>query len=74
MAVEISTEPRFQAGPARPLFDDPDAALGGHDWRTGGNHYAVSSDGKRLLVLEPTNAVLETPLTVVVNWTAGLKK
>jgi eukaryotic-like serine/threonine-protein kinase len=74
MAVEISTEPRFQAGPARVLFDDPDAALGGHDWRTGGNHYAVSADGKRLLVLEPTNAVLETPLTVVVNWTAGLKK
>jgi Tol biopolymer transport system component/predicted Ser/Thr protein kinase len=73
MAVDVKTEPQFKAGQPRVLFEDP-ITLPNHNWAAGGNHYAVSADGKRFLVLKQTNAVQDTPLTVVVNWTAGLKK
>jgi Tol biopolymer transport system component len=36
--------------------------------------YSVASDGKRFLALTPPRETAETPLTVVVNWLAGLKK
>ena len=41
------------------------------------NTYAVSADGKRFLIPRPANATAEvasTPITVVVNWTAALRK
>jgi hypothetical protein len=41
------------------------------------NTYAVSADGQRFLIPRPGNATAEdasTPITVVVNWTAALKK
>ena len=35
------------------------------------NQYAVTGDGRRFLVLESAEQT-STPVTVVVNWTAGL--
>jgi hypothetical protein len=60
------TGQQFKVGAEQPLFDVR-AARG--DWP-----YDVTADGKRFIVntrVEDTTAV---PLTVVVNWTAGLPK
>jgi hypothetical protein len=35
--------------------------------------YDVSADGQRILALMPENSE-STPLTVLINWQAGLKK
>ena len=60
-----------------PLFDSlyNNGAVRGHtgNWNT----FAVSRDGKRFLIPRPESPkgpVVPTPITVVLNWTAGLKK
>jgi hypothetical protein len=42
----------------------------------GGMHYCydVSADGQRFLIITAPEQNASTPITVVVNWTAGLKK
>ncbi len=57
----------FEVGAAKPLFDT--AAVQGY-----GYTYDVTADGQRFLIdTGPEHEVTE-PLTVVVNWPAGLKK
>jgi len=34
----------------------------------------VTADGQRFLVLVPVGDASSSPITVVLNWTAGLKK
>jgi len=79
MAVDVKTAPAFQAGTPHALFDShiwlPEA--GSRVTSTFIFHYDVSSDGQRFLV--NTTQQTETPaaspgITVVLNWTAGLKK
>jgi hypothetical protein len=36
-------------------------------------NYDVAPDGSRFLVLTPLEKVRESPIRVIVNWTAGLK-
>jgi len=38
------------------------------------NRYAVSPDGQRFLINVPVEAQTSAPITVVLNWTADLKK
>jgi hypothetical protein len=38
------------------------------------NRDTVSGDGQRFLVNSPVEEVRQTPITVVLNWTAGVKK
>jgi hypothetical protein len=38
------------------------------------NQYVVTADGQRFLVNQGTTAALTSPVTVVVNWQAALKK
>ena len=38
------------------------------------NRYVVTRDGQRFLVNSPVEQGSTTPITVVLNWTAGLKK
>ena len=66
MAVDISTSPAFQAGIPKPLFTMP-ANVGAWD---------MTADGKRFLAATPLQAQqpTSTPITVVLNWEAGLKK
>ena len=66
MAVDITTSPAFQAGVPKPLFTMP-AGVGAWD---------VTADGKRFLAAMPLQAQqnTDTPITVVLNWEAGLKK
>jgi Tol biopolymer transport system component/predicted Ser/Thr protein kinase len=68
MAATISPGVRFEAGSVRPLFEARIAAIATR------KQYAVSRDGQRFLI----NAVQQqsglTPLTVVVNWPATIKR
>jgi Tol biopolymer transport system component len=64
MAVEVKGEGKtFQASVPKPLFEV--AALGQFD---------VSKDGRFLIQVPVEQAATSVPLTVVVNWQAGLKK
>jgi hypothetical protein len=66
MAVETATEgPRFIAGAPKPLFDARIGSLG--------LRYDVTKDG-RFLIPVTGEQFASVPMTVVVNWTAGLKK
>jgi serine/threonine protein kinase/Tol biopolymer transport system component len=58
--------PSFEVGAVKPLFQT--RATG----RT--NRYAESADGQRFLINTAPEQAAHIPVTVVVNWTAGLKK
>jgi Tol biopolymer transport system component/tRNA A-37 threonylcarbamoyl transferase component Bud32 len=61
---------RFEAGAARPLF-----AVRPRPWVTLGAYpYDVSADGQRFLVNTVVEETASSAITLVVNWTAGLKK
>jgi hypothetical protein len=70
MAVPVSIDGEFRAGAPQALFDVevPEAT------QPYQNNYAVVGDGQRFLV----NTVIDQPnrpaLTVILNWTAALKK
>ena len=64
MAAEVSAGPEFRAGAPTPLFQIPSGAMVGD----------VSADGKRFLLVIPAGPSATPPFTVVLNWTAGLKK
>jgi Tol biopolymer transport system component len=63
MAVEVTTGPKFEAGVPKPLFDAHLAGTG----------FDVSKDG-RFLIPTAVEQSGTAPITVVINWTAGLKK
>jgi len=68
MAVDVKTDgPVFQWGSPKPLFE---VRLEMEPRRS---RYQVSADGQRFLVNVPLEATLSAPITVVMNWTAGLK-
>jgi hypothetical protein len=62
MAVTIKTEPTFEASVPVALFD------------ASANSYAVTNDGRRFLLVIPQSEPISPPITVVLNWTAALKK
>jgi serine/threonine protein kinase len=57
----------FEVGDVKPLFETR-AALGFR------YPYDVSADGQRFLINTASEQTVSAPITVVVNWTAGLKK
>ncbi len=59
-SVPVKSSPRFEAGKPVPLFQVP------------GGDFDVSRDGKRFLALAPVWK--PQPLSLLVNWTARLKK
>jgi dipeptidyl aminopeptidase/acylaminoacyl peptidase len=68
MAVAVGPGPSF--GTPTPLF--PVRIAGGlSPQRT---HYVPSSDGKRFLINTPISDAAIVPITVVLNWTAALKR
>jgi eukaryotic-like serine/threonine-protein kinase len=68
MAVEVTTNPVFQAGAAKLLFQAPQQP----SVSVTEGDYTV--DGKRFLFLAPVGQTAQAPFTVVLNWQAGLKK
>jgi len=68
MAVGVGPGPSF--GAPTQLF--PVRVAGGVS--SNRTHYVPSRDGKRFLINTPTGDAVIVPITVVLNWTAGLKK
>jgi hypothetical protein len=61
----------------RGISDMPKALFDAHSYSTAAvafNKYSLSPDGQRFLIIQPLQANASPPITVVVNWTAGLKK
>ena len=61
--VEIKTEPTFQVSAPKDLFAT-----------TRAQGSAVTNDGQRFLFNLPAAQTAPAPMTLVLNWTAGLKK
>ena len=75
MAVEVSTSPVFKAGIPKVLFHAP--IWGGGGTGTDVTRYDVTADGRKFLintVAAERVAPPPSPITVVMNWTALLKK
>jgi Tol biopolymer transport system component len=72
MAVPIRTGSTFEAGTPVLLFQTKTYGLA----TTGAfsQQYDVTADGQRFLINTDLSDVFTEPLTVVLNWTAGLKK
>ena len=71
MSAETKTSSQFEASVPKMLFQvliNP-----APDLHTG-NHYAVSADGQRFLVLLPVQEYASLPFTVVLNWFEELKR
>ena len=66
MAVSIPTEPTFEAGTPRPLFEGAYARGGGH------SRYDVDSEGRFLMMKEEEQTADQ--INVVLNWFEELKQ
>ena len=64
MAVAVDPGQAFHVGTPTPLFQTPSGTIVGD----------VTADGKRFLLIAPVGPSASVPFTVVLNWTAGLKK
>jgi serine/threonine protein kinase len=72
MSVDVQTNPTFEAGIPKPLFNthSPSIPLIGNDR----NQYFVTADKQRFLVNRIAAEQLVTPITVIFNWTKLLQK
>lgn len=68
MAVDVTAGATLDSGTPRELFDTELTLNPLQD------QYRVTPDGQRFLVLKPVTEATPTPITVVVNWTSGLRK
>jgi acid stress-induced BolA-like protein IbaG/YrbA len=67
MAAEVNGKgSSFEVGTVKELFQTQSTGYG--------SRYDVSADGQRFLVNTVAEQPASLPITVVVNWTAGLKK
>jgi hypothetical protein len=69
MAAPVEETPTFRVRPAATLFDIAFTPAVANDYP-----YAVSRDGQRILVIVPQENLRRSPITVVLNWTAELKR
>ena len=69
MAVDVKRDSVFHAGLPRELFATRVSGL--VDVRT---HYAVTADGRRFLVNQLSEGDEASPITVILNWTAAVRK
>lgn len=69
-AVPVNATATFESGTPQRLFQTRVPFLGSL-YRS---DYEVVGDGRRFLVNTLVEGAASTPITVVLNWTAGLKK
>jgi hypothetical protein len=75
MAVEVKMTPQFEHSVPKPLFRTRVFGSTVAGEFTGGYlRYAATADGKRFLIDSAVEETVQAPITVVLNWTAGLKK
>jgi Tol biopolymer transport system component len=72
MAVEVKMSPLFQHGVPKSLFAT--RIVDGGTVLRGSARYQPSPDGKRFLINTQPEETASAPTTVVLNWTAGLKR
>jgi Tol biopolymer transport system component len=74
MAVEVKMTPQFEHSVPKPLFQT--RIFGVYGSMAGGGYfrYAAAADGSRFLIDSVAEETVQAPITVVLNWTAGLKK
>ena len=72
MAADITQGPTFKASVPRALFQLPISEVGHNEQALRVFGWDVAPDGKRVLVDMGTTS--SEPITVVLNWTADLKK
>lgn len=68
MAVEVRAGATFEMTEPKQLFQTQVVRYDAP------NRFSISADGQRFLVNSAVEEVNQTPITVVLNWTAGLKK
>jgi Tol biopolymer transport system component len=66
MAVAVTTGATLQVGVPQPLFETHMSSLFAR--------FAVTANGQRFLISVPVSEAVATPVTVVINWTAGIKR
>lgn len=71
MAVPVQTESAFSAGTPTALFRTQLGDLWVGDTR---NHYDVSPDGRRFVIIAPATDRREAPFTLLANWTRSLRR
>jgi hypothetical protein len=69
MAVEVDTGAVFKSGTPRKLFEGNFAGISG-----GGYRWDAAPDGKRFLMKATGDAAAQEPITLILNWSAGLNK
>jgi Tol biopolymer transport system component len=72
MSVDVATTPTFKPGTPKPLFVAP--IRGGADTTTPVARWDISPDGQRFLINATNEDRLSQPITVVLNWTAAIRK
>jgi Tol biopolymer transport system component len=72
MAVPVTTDGEFQAGTPTALFSTDLDPLGLPI--VGRNQYVVTGDGQRFLINQPRPDAESSPVTVLINWQATLKR
>jgi len=72
MSVEVSTSPSFKAANPKPLFAALLSAGSGAGSQT--HTWGIAPDGQRFLLNVEAENTASAPMTVVLNWQAGLKK
>jgi Tol biopolymer transport system component len=74
MTVDVTPGPTLGLGRPRMLFEHATFMNAEPAPTPNGADFAVSADGKRLLLNVLDEKAPQSPITVVVNWMAGLKK
>jgi hypothetical protein len=72
MAVAIKADSTFEPSVPKVLFET--RRFGIPPNITVRNQYVATADGQRFLINQHVGGTSSSPITVVVNWTAGLKK
>ena len=70
MAVEMKADLSFASFPRVLFATTPDPGPGNRLLNT----YSVTADGQRFLFNSSIEELVSTPITVVINWTAELRK
>jgi len=68
MAVDVNAGSTFETSAPKRLF-----ATQVNNY-TAPNRYVVTADGQHFLINSPVGETNQTPITVVLNWTSGLKR
>lgn len=68
MAVDVKLGSTVETGAPKALFQTQVVRY------EAPNRYVVTGDGQRFLVNSPVEQTSQTPITVILNWTAQLKK